>query len=210
MPPGPDVAEGAPQALLPPSVSTTPPEQSLPDQVASSAADWRHHVSRPVSDSTIRPLRRRHSQRASSRSAYRACMTMHDQPVPKTHGFAAVCSWAVPFAVAAVSGVTVPFCTAVMPLNAHPGARPMPGPAAGRDTAGHAGAGIAVSGAGVSPASRLGRHRDRREVMPLNRRPPRLVPVRCGAMMRRSPGRRLVAGAAARARGRGQVCGLAR
>jgi hypothetical protein len=44
---------------------------------------------RPVSDSKLRPLRRRHSQRASSRSAYRACMTMHDQPVPKTHGFAA-------------------------------------------------------------------------------------------------------------------------
>ena len=37
---------------------------------------------RPVSHSKIRPLRR-HSQRASSRSAYRACMTMHDQPVPE-------------------------------------------------------------------------------------------------------------------------------
>ena len=38
---------------------------------------------RPVSDSKLRPLRRRHTQRASSRLAYRACMTMHDQPVPK-------------------------------------------------------------------------------------------------------------------------------
>lgn len=86
----------------------------------------------------------------------------------RTHAHAAVRSWAVPFAVAAVSGAMVPFCTAVMPLNAHPGARPMPGPVAGRDGAGHAGAGIAVGGAGASPASRLGRHRDRREVMPLN------------------------------------------
>ena len=43
----------------------------------------------PSATQTLRPLRRRHSQRASSRSAQQACMTMHDQPAPKTHGFAA-------------------------------------------------------------------------------------------------------------------------
>jgi hypothetical protein len=89
MPPGPDGAEGAPKRRLPPirayySAGTASPIKWLAARPVGAAIS-----ARPVSDSNLRPHRRRHSQRASSRSAQRACMAMHDQPVPKTHGFAA-------------------------------------------------------------------------------------------------------------------------
>ena len=89
MPPGPDLAEGAPKRRLPHPRVLLRRNRASPIKWLTARPAGAAMSARPVSDSKIRPLRRRHSQRASSRSAYRACMTMHDQPVPKTHGFAA-------------------------------------------------------------------------------------------------------------------------
>ena len=89
MPPGPDLAEGAPKRRLPHPRVLLRRNRAFPIKWLAARSAGAAISARPVSDSKLRPLRRRHSQRASSRSAHRACMTMHDQPVPKTHGFAA-------------------------------------------------------------------------------------------------------------------------
>ena len=90
MPPGPDLAEGAPKRRLPHPRVLLRRNRASPIKWLAARSAGAAISARPVSDSKLRPLRRRHSQRASSRSAHRACMTMHDQPVPKTHVFAAV------------------------------------------------------------------------------------------------------------------------
>ena len=89
MPPGPDLAEGAPKRRLPHPRVLLRRNRASPIKWLAARSAGAAISARPVSDSKLRPLRRRHSQRASSRSAHRACMTMHDQPVPKTHVFAA-------------------------------------------------------------------------------------------------------------------------
>jgi hypothetical protein len=89
MPPGPDLAEGALKRRLPHPRVLLRRNRAAPIKWLAARSAGAAISARPVSDSKLRPLRRRHSQRASSRSAHRTCMTMHDQPVPKTHVFAA-------------------------------------------------------------------------------------------------------------------------